>query len=257
MAVPSTGHYFTGWTGAGRGDVNPLSFSVANANDVVGASFASLDAGQFALVVVPEGFGRVVVNPRANRYNSGQIVTLTAVPEENQGFLGWSGDAAVTANPVVVTMSQSRTITATFTKYPTLAVGTCLGNVNGDSVPLLLTGEAGAVFQMEFSDNLTTWMALGSVTNRWGTAQVHRPHGDEHSAAVLPGDGSVTDRKGRREQVSCKGLAEPTLFHADGLDSPPCPDQWTMTRQFLKRREGRITSLGIGGASSHLASLTG
>ena len=67
-------------------------------------------------------------------------MTLTAVPDAGQEFLGWSGDADGTNHLLVLTMNQSRVITAHFTRRPRLELFTFGGIVNTADVPLLLRG---------------------------------------------------------------------------------------------------------------------
>jgi uncharacterized repeat protein (TIGR02543 family) len=82
-------------------------------------------ASQYSLAVnsTPSGSGSVTVNPSQPTYNSGQQVTLTAVPNTGYTFASWSGDASGTTNPLTVTMTGNKTVTANFTAIPgTLAV---------------------------------------------------------------------------------------------------------------------------------------
>jgi hypothetical protein len=46
--------------------------------------------------------------------DTAQAVTLTAVPASGWAFVGWSGDTTGDANPVTLTMSTDRSVTATF-----------------------------------------------------------------------------------------------------------------------------------------------
>jgi hypothetical protein len=80
-AVPQPGNYFALWGNAASGTNNPLRFTITNANPTVSCLFGSLSAGQVALIVVPDGEGQVTTAPRGNRFNNGQIVTLSAAPE--------------------------------------------------------------------------------------------------------------------------------------------------------------------------------
>ena len=48
-------------------------------------------------------------------YVSGTAVTLTATPDANSTFTGWSGDCTGTG-PCVVPMSVARSVKATFTR---------------------------------------------------------------------------------------------------------------------------------------------
>ncbi len=59
--------------------------------------------------------GTVTRNPAQSSYALGSNVVLTAAAADtNYLFLGWSGDATGTSNPLTVTMSTNKTITATF-----------------------------------------------------------------------------------------------------------------------------------------------
>src|SRR5439155_18670858 len=118
--IPQPGNYFALWGNAGSGSSNPLNFTLTNANPTISALFASLSAGEFALTIIPNGFGQVMVSPQANRYTAGQNVTLTALPDTGQQFIEWGGDATGTNSPLIVVMNQSKSSTANFTRRPSL-----------------------------------------------------------------------------------------------------------------------------------------
>ncbi len=170
-AVPQPGNYFAVWGDAGSGSSNPLNFILTNANPTVSSLFASLDAGEFALTVIPNGFGRITLNPAANRYTSGQSVTLTAVPDAGQQFIDWSGDAGGTNNPLIVLVNQSRNIVANFTRRPRLNVFGGLNGLNDQGFRLTLTGEFGGHYRIDGSTNLVEWTELVVLTNTYGTTQ--------------------------------------------------------------------------------------
>ena len=65
------------------------------------------------------GQGTVARSPNKTNYNSGEVVSLTANPASGWAFGSWSGAVSGTNNPVNVTMSQNRNVTATFTQIPT------------------------------------------------------------------------------------------------------------------------------------------
>ncbi len=71
--------------------------------------------GPFTLTTATVGSGSVARSPNAASYASGSVVSLTATPAAGFAFSGWSGDASGTANPLSVTMTANRAITATFT----------------------------------------------------------------------------------------------------------------------------------------------
>jgi hypothetical protein len=170
-AIPQSGNYFAIWGNAASGNLNPLPFVVTNANRTVSSLFTSLGSGQAALTVVPVGRGWVSVNPRANVYNVGQVVSVTATPQPGQSFNGWSGDADGSQNPLSVTLDQSKAIYANFTRKPALAVRSSIQGIKAEGVSLTITGDFAAQYRIESSSNLVDWAALGIVTNDYGTSQ--------------------------------------------------------------------------------------
>ena len=170
-AIPDAGNYFISWAGALSGSNSPKELPVTNANPVVTALFGPLDAGLYALTVVPQGGGTVTFNPRTNRYSPGSVVVVTAIPMGRTAFLGWGGDASGTQNPLSVTMNQSKIITASFRQYALLGVIPPLSRMTKQGFRFWLTGELGASFRMDGSSNLVNWTPLGWITNSFGTPQ--------------------------------------------------------------------------------------
>jgi flagellin-like protein len=76
--------------------------------------------GTFALTVTIDsagtGDGAVTFDPAGPNYAPDTPVTITAEPDTGSDFAGWGGGELVgsTTNPVVVTMTASKTFTATF-----------------------------------------------------------------------------------------------------------------------------------------------
>jgi uncharacterized repeat protein (TIGR02543 family) len=81
----------------------------------IGFSVVDQGPGPFTLTVNTSGSGTVSKSPDQPTYASGSIVSVTATPGAGQQFSGWSGDATGTANPLSVTMTSNKAITATFT----------------------------------------------------------------------------------------------------------------------------------------------
>ena len=175
--LPAAGSYLAFWGNAANSTSNPLDFLVTNASPTVTAVFQPLGPSEFALALVPDGRGSASNYPAGNNYSSGASVQLTAVSEPGQAFLGWSGDAIATQNPLTVTMNQNKAITANFTKRPSLRVGTPLEGWSPDGFRLSLTGEFGALYTISGSANLRDWATVGTVTNTYGTVQLTDPGG--------------------------------------------------------------------------------
>ena len=130
---------------------NPLLFSITNANPTVSCAFGPLSGGQAALTVIVNGRGAVSGNPRGSRLPVGQPVTLTAIPEADQDFLRWSGDANGSSTNLNVILTQSKVVTAQFTKRPRLSLGPCLDGWRETGFQLTLAGEFGARYRIERS----------------------------------------------------------------------------------------------------------
>jgi hypothetical protein len=171
-ALPQAGNYFAFWGGAGSGTNNPLSFPVTSAQPTVTAVFQPLSAGQVALTVLPNGRGSVTSNPRGSRFPSGQSVSLTAIADADQEFLGWTGDGTGTTTNLTVALTRSKVITAIFTQRPRLSLGPCLGGWREDGFQLTLTGEFDGHYRIEQSSGLTDWNTLANFTNTYGIWQM-------------------------------------------------------------------------------------
>jgi uncharacterized repeat protein (TIGR02543 family) len=119
------GYGFTGWTGDLASPNMTTSITMSGPKNVA----ANFSQNQYTLTVIlnPSGSGSVSRNPNKATYLVGEQVTLTATPGSGYNFSNWSGDAGGTLNPVTVTMSGNKTVTATFTQIPvqyTLTVNT-------------------------------------------------------------------------------------------------------------------------------------
>jgi hypothetical protein len=180
-ALPAAGNYFALWGNAASGTNNPLSFTVTSANPTVTAVFAALPTGAAALTVLEDGFGAVTRNPSANRFSPGASVMLTAVPDAGQSFIGWTGDASGTNNPLLVTMTSSKVITARFAKRPRLVLQPCSAPSLEDGFQFLITGEFGEHYSIEAATSfalppaMTLWSPVGTVTNTFGSVQFNDP----------------------------------------------------------------------------------
>jgi hypothetical protein len=176
-ATAQPGNYFFNWGNAASGNTNPLYFTVTSTNATVSSLFAPLSGGQVALTAAPDGFGRVTTSPRANAYGFGLLVQLTATPDSGQSFLGWSGDASGTSNPLLITMDQSKVITGVFTRRPALTATTILDGPSADGFRFTLLGEFGAQYRIDGSTTLTDWSPLIVLTNTYGKSQFTDPAG--------------------------------------------------------------------------------
>jgi len=174
-AVPEPGNYFVTWGNAVTGTANPLAVVVTNPNPAISALFAPLNPGQVAFTVSAEGWGRVETSRTGNRFNTGTVVTLTAHPGDDEVFLGWAGDATGTQNPLTLTLTSSKVITAQFSRRPRLTVSGCGEGQREDGFRFTLSGAFGAHYTIQGSLDATVWTSLATVTNLHGTVQFTDP----------------------------------------------------------------------------------
>lgn len=58
--------------------------------------------------------GTVIKDPDRPTYVPGSPVTLTAIPANGYGFIGWSGDVSGSFNPLTLTVTSNKNVTANF-----------------------------------------------------------------------------------------------------------------------------------------------
>ena len=122
-AAPNTGYIFTGWSGDASGVANPLSVTMSrNLNDT-----ANFTIKQYSLTLTSTN-GTVAKYPSQPLYDSNTTVKLTATPATGYTFTGWSGDLSGSTNPVSITMTGTKNITANFTIYTYSVTVSSAGN---------------------------------------------------------------------------------------------------------------------------------
>ncbi|HZG36384.1 MAG TPA: hypothetical protein VEY87_11110, partial [Gaiellaceae bacterium] len=104
-------------------------------------------------------------------HTSGATVTLTAVPQGADTFVGWSGGSCTGASlTCTVTMSQSRTVTAAFTgvtSFPLTVSKVGSGTVNASSGSLACGATCTALYADGASVTLTATPSAGYVFDGW------------------------------------------------------------------------------------------
>ena len=140
-----------------------------------------LQPGQHSLAVVAKGDGFVRVSPQINYFADGQTVSVNPIPDLGQDFLGWSGDASGTQNPLSILMDRSKVITANFTTRAGFDLRACSTAPAEDGFRLLMSGKLGIPYAIEASANLTTWIPLITLTNLTGVMQFTDREGSNFS----------------------------------------------------------------------------
>ncbi len=111
--------------GTSVGAVGSYAFSNVTASHTITASFTPLT---YILSVIKNGTGSgsVSSNPTGTSFSAGPLVTLSAAPDANSVFSGWSDGCSGTATSCQVTMNSNVSVTATFIaviKPPIVATG--------------------------------------------------------------------------------------------------------------------------------------
>jgi uncharacterized repeat protein (TIGR02543 family) len=116
--------------GATASTYSKANAQVANAGNyavIVSNSGGSVTSGPAVLTVnytlsTTAGTGGTVnVSPVQSSYAPTSVVTVTATPAAGYTFAGWSGSTNGTNNPLQVTMTSNKTVTASFTQVVTVA----------------------------------------------------------------------------------------------------------------------------------------
>jgi hypothetical protein len=128
----------------------PIDHGTVQGTLTIDATAAPPGQQHYTLTVNVVGNGTVTISPQNATYLSGTIVTLKAIPEnENFTLSGWSGNITGTQNPISITMDGNKTVTATFVA----AVHGLLGDLNHDGkVDLKDLGLFASVWHLQKGD---------------------------------------------------------------------------------------------------------
>lgn len=173
-ALPGFASTFSGWSMdcAGLGDCE----LTMDEDKTVGVTFDDADEVSLLISRAGTGMGTITSAPTgidcgsscSAVFTPGQEITLTAAEVEGSTFMGWSGDCTGTGLTCVLTMSSSRSVTATFNLNTYMVSvardGTGTGTVasvptaidcgttcsapygHGSDVVLIATADAGSTF---------------------------------------------------------------------------------------------------------------
>lgn len=187
-AAPAAGATFTGWSGSCRGTNLVCRVSNSRSRDVK-ANFtqAPVAVTSYSLNVSVSGTGSVTSNPGgincgssgsacSSAFASGTAVALTAQAPSGYTFQGWSGACSGTGSTCQVSMSQARSVGASFAAVApsnyTLSVAVS-GTGNVKSAPSGIDcGNAATNCSSSFGANsnvtLTAAVPSGQLFNGWG-----------------------------------------------------------------------------------------
>ena len=147
-ATPNAEYVFSNWSNGST--ENPITLTI-NRNITLSATFIKR---RYPLSIYTQGQGTVSetlvsAGKTPSEYTSGSVVRLTANPANGWVFSAWSGAVSSSQNPVDITLSEARTVTASFNQSDS-STGT--GTVyNQDNSPYYIN----VVGQGEFTVTVT------------------------------------------------------------------------------------------------------
>lgn len=181
-ATPAAGWFFVGWNGGGCNGTATCTVTLG-ADVTVQATFSQT---AYTLSVVRTGTGAGSVssvpggidcspanNDCGEAYSQGTTVLLTAAPDSNSQFGGWSGGGCTGLSQCQVSMNAHTTVTASFTPLPTgnrsLTVGvsgsgSVTSSVGGINCP---AGSCATSLAQNTAVTLTATPAAGASFTGW------------------------------------------------------------------------------------------
>ncbi len=114
IAAKNTGYTFVNWIDKANGAIVSTSASYTFALAANRSFVANFILNTYTLNVTAVN-GAVVKTPNLVTYNHGATVVLTAAANPGYIFSSWSGDASGSTNPLTISMTANKNITANFT----------------------------------------------------------------------------------------------------------------------------------------------
>jgi uncharacterized protein (TIGR02145 family) len=141
-----------------------LSFILA----IVLSSCAVEEIPKYTLstTVSPTEGGKIIASPQSLDYKAGDVVTLTAEPNEHWVFKQWEGDGSGSSTPLQITMTSDKSVVGVFVKrdYPlTLTI-----EGEGTVEEKIVNNPGGKVYPHGTTVELTPKPTNGWVFSSWG-----------------------------------------------------------------------------------------
>lgn len=151
-ATPDLGYVFVRW----EGDLPaaaPANTTIQMTSSKSITAVFEPDEFDYTLAIGIAGGGTVEVEPPSDcvscgpgyyRYHEGEIVTLTAVPDDEHVFDYWNGALTSSENPAIITMDSDKSITPVFLFAPVryeLSIGAMEGGTTSPAPGSYLYGE--------------------------------------------------------------------------------------------------------------------
>lgn len=178
--VGEAGAFLESWGGACSGVGAVQCIVTMSSSKSVSVKFTSSPGDALTIYRAGTGSGTVTSNPArincpttcASYFNFATVVTLTATPAAGSSFTGWSGACSGAALTCSVTMTDEKTVTATFAVTPTYTLsidkgGNGTGSVNSDDGGIKCGTYCSQTYPSGTSVHLTTEPSVGSVFSSW------------------------------------------------------------------------------------------
>src|SRR2546422_887457 len=163
---------FDTWSGDATGSSNPVSVTMSAARSVTANYVAQYQLTLAITSGVPGGLGNLTGGTSGGFYDAGTVLSLTAATPVADGtgkrwrFDTWSGDATGSSNPVSVTMSVARSVTANYVAQYQLTLATTVGVPGG--LGNLTGGTSGSFYDTGTVLSLTAATPVADGTGkRW------------------------------------------------------------------------------------------
>jgi len=193
-AYPDTGWKFVNWSGSTGtiADVNdPTTTITMNKDYTITANFAEVEADECTLTMAVNGNGTTIPEVGSHIYTLGEVVNITAIPDEGWQFDSWTGDVADPSSASTnITMDSDKTVTANFSEVvvepPEEYTLTMAVNGNGTTTPAVgsHTYEEGTVV------NINAIPASGWQFDNW-SGGVSQPN-SASTTVTMDSDKTVT-----------------------------------------------------------------
>jgi Divergent InlB B-repeat domain len=230
-ANPDNGYSFGSWGGDLNGSTNPQTITM-DGNKTITASFSQTT---YTLTETSPN-GSVTFNPPGGAYTNGQVVTVTANPDNGYSFGSWGGDLSGSTNPQTITMDSNKTVTASFSQTTYTLTET---SQNGS----VAFNPPGGVYTDGQVVTVTASPDNGYSFGSWG---------GDLSGSTNPQTITMDGDKMLTANFSAASSTLPWVVNFNGLPNgttgQSAPTAWTATRSGLFRVVGdRLEINGTGG----------
>jgi hypothetical protein len=182
-AIANIGYAFASWGGDLAGlTTNPATI-LMDTNKTISANYVSVPTCTLTTSAI---HGDITLNPPGGVYNTGTVVTVTAVPGSDYLFWSWSGDLSGSVNPTNILVDANKSVTANFRLAPNVAAltswtsGTTNNKVSGSNrlMTVMVMGESSGSFS-------ATGVTYGGQSMTKQTEKLYYVSGNRTYAAIF------------------------------------------------------------------------